>query len=444
MRLFKTAVPRILGTFFLSVGRLVYTGIMYELLLSLKFAFKSLTANFLRTLLTLSGIIIGTVAVVAVVSFGDAVKGYVLGQVEGFGSDTIQVEIKNPSTSKNSTQNATSLAAGLQITTLKVSDAEAIARLQNVSTWYAGVIGQELASYQNVNKRIMLLGASSTAPDVDKNVKVAEGSFYTEGEDRGAAQVIVIGSGVRKSFFGDAQAVGRSIKIKGQSYKVVGVLKERGSTGFVSFDDFVYVPLGTLQKKILGVDYVSFITVKARSESVLDDAVRDIEALLRERHDIDDPNKDDFAVTTVKEAQEMIRQVFGAVNILLLALASVSLIVGGVGIMNVMFVAVAERTGEIGLRKAVGARSKDILWQFLVEALIVALAGGAVGIALAELLLFGVFQVLQLLGFSLAFPFSLNNIFLALGFALTAGLCFGVYPAWKASQISPMQAIRQE
>jgi putative ABC transport system permease protein len=183
--------------------------------------------------------------------------------------------------------------------------------------------------------------------------------------------------------------------------------------------------------------------VKARSESVLDDAVRDIEAILRERHDIDDPNKDDFAVTTVKEAQEMIRQVFGAVNILLLALASVSLVVGGVGIMNVMFVAVAERTGEIGLRKAVGARSKDILWQFLVEALIVALVGGAVGIALAELLLFGVFQVLQLLGFSLAFPFSAYNIFLALGFALTAGLCFGVYPAWKASQISPMQAIRQ-
>jgi putative ABC transport system permease protein len=417
---------------------------MHELLLSLKFAWKSLTANFLRTILTLSGIIIGTMSIIAVVSLGDAVKGYVLGQMEGFGSDTIQIEVKNPSASKNSSQNATSLASGVQITTLKPSDGEAISRLPNVKTYYAGILGQELSNYQDVNKRVMLLGASADAPSVDLNIKLESGSFYAESEDKGAAQVAVLGSGVKKSFFGDAEAVGKSIKIKGQSYKVVGVLKERGSTGFVSFDDFIYLPVTTLQKKLLGVDYVSFITVRAEDESQVDRTALDIERLLRDRHDIDDPDKDDFAVTTIKEAQETIQTVFGAINILLLVLASVSLVVGGVGIMNVMFVAVAERTGEIGLRKAVGARSRDILWQFLVESLVVALAGGVVGIALAELLLFGVSQILRLAGFSIGFAFSLQPVLLALGFALAAGLSFGVYPAWKASRISPMQAIRQE
>lgn len=417
---------------------------MQEILLSLKFAWKSLTANFLRTLLTLSGIIIGTIAVIVVVSLGDAVKGYVLGQIDAFGSDTIQVEVKNPSASRNSSQNATSLASGVQITTLTLDDGEAIKRLSNVETFYGGMIGQDLASYLNTNKRVMLFGASSEAPRVDTGIKLEDGVFYTEGEDKGAAQVAVLGSGVKKSFFGDAPAVGKTIKIKSQSYKVVGVLKERGSTGFVSFDDFIYIPVTTLQKKVMGVDYVSFLTVKASNADRVDSTAKDIEDLLRDRHDINKVGEEDFAVTTIKEARETIQTVFGAISILLLVLASVSLVVGGVGIMNVMFVAVAERTGEIGLRKAVGARSKDILSQFLVESLIVALTGGFIGIVLAHLLLWGAFALARVAGFALVFQFSWYTIGLAVAFALVAGLLFGVYPAWKASRISPIQAIRQE
>lgn len=416
---------------------------MHELLLSLKFALKSLTANFGRTLLTLSGIIIGTIVIIMVVILGDVVEGYVLGQVNTFGSDIIQVEIKIPSASKNSTQNATSLASGVQITTLRQDDGEAIAKLPNASHWYAGILGQELVNYQEINKRIMLFGASADVPAVDKNLKLMDGSFYTDSQERGLAQVVVLGSGVKKSLFGDTDAIGKTIKMKGQTYRVVGVLAERGSTGFVSFDDFIYVPLSTLQKKILGVDYVSFITVKVRDEARSAQTAQDIEALLRDRHDIRKVGQDDFAVTTIKEAQETVQTVFGAIQVLLLALASISLVVGGVGIMNVMFVAVTERTGEIGLRKAIGARSKDILWQFLVEALIVALAGGIIGIAVAEILLFGIFALLQAFGFAFAFQFSLQTVFLAMAFSMSAGLIFGVYPAWKASQISPIQAIRQ-
>lgn len=416
---------------------------MQEIFLSLTFAFKSLTANLGRTMLTLSGIIIGTIVIIMVVTLGDVVKGYVLAQVDSFGSDIVQVEIKIPSASKNSTQNATALSSGVQITTLKQGDGEAIRKLPNVVSWYGGSIGQELVTYQEINKRIMLFGASADAIAVDPGLKIVEGSFYTDSQEKGLSQVVVLGSGVKKSLFGDTSAVGKTIKMKGQAYKVVGVLEERGSTGFVSFDDFIYVPLSTLQKKILGVDYVAFISVKVRDVSKAPQTAQDIELLLRDRHDIKKEGQDDFAVTTIKEAQETVQTVFGAIQVLLLVLASISLVVGGVGIMNVMFVAVTERTGEIGLRKAVGARAKDILWQFLVEALIVALAGGIIGIAIAEVLLFGIFALLHALGFSFVFEFSLQTVFMAMAFSISAGLVFGVYPAWRASQIDPIQAIRQ-
>lgn len=416
---------------------------MQEIFLSLKFATKSLTANFGRTLLTLSGIIIGTIVIIMVVTLGDVVKGYVLGQIDTFGSDVIQIEQKIPSATKNSSSNATSLASGVRITTLKQSDAEAIQKNSNVSHWYAASIGQELMSYKETNKRSMLFGASADVVAVDKNIKLTEGNFYTDSQEKGLAQVVVLGSGVKKSLFGDTNAVGEIVKLKGQSYRVIGVLAERGSTGFISFDDFAYVPLMTLQKKILGVDYAQFITVKVKDVSKASDTALDIEALLRQRHDIRKEGQDDFSVTTIKEAQDTVQTVFGAIQILLLVLASISLVVGGVGIMNVMFVAVTERTGEIGLRKALGARAKDILWQFLVEALIVALAGGFIGIAIAELLIFGIFQILPSFGVAVEFSFSLQTVFLAMGFSMVAGLVFGVYPAWRASQINPIQAIRQ-
>lgn len=416
---------------------------MQEIFLSLKFAFKSLTANFGRTMLTLSGIIIGTIVIIMVVTLGDVVKGYVLGQVDTFGSDVIQVEVKIPSASKNSTQNATALSSGVQITTLKQSDGDAMQKLPNVVGWYGGSLGQELVNYQEINKRIMLFGTSASITAVDKNLKLTEGTFYNDSQEKGLSQVVVLGSGVKETLFGDVSAIGKTIKMKGQTYRVIGVLEKRGSTGFISFDDFIYVPLMTLQKKILGIDHVQFITVKIKDVSIAAQTARDIEILLHDRHDIRKDGQDDFAVTTIKEAQDMIQTIFGAIQILLLMLASISLVVGGVGIMNVMFVAVAERTGEIGLRKALGARAKDILWQFLVEALIVALVGGMIGIVIAEGLLFGIFAILPIFGFMIAFDFSVQTVLLAMAFSMIAGLTFGVYPAWRASQINPIQAIRQ-
>ena len=417
---------------------------MFELLLSVKFAVKSLTDNLGRTLLTLSGIIIGTLAVLSVLSLGDALQGFVLAQMSSFGNDIIQVEVKVPTTQKNSTANAQGLAQGIQITTLTLKDGVAIGRLPNVKAWYGASIGQELATYQDTAKRVMIFGAGPDATIVDQGAKIAEGSFYAESDDTAAAQVVVLGSSVRETFFGTGQAVGQMIKLKNQNYRVVGVLEKRGSTGFVSFDDFVYVPIQTLQKKILGVDYVTMLQIKVADESKSDSTALDIEDLLRGRHAIKDAKDDDFAVTTMKEARATLDTVFGALRILLLALASISLAVSGVGIMNVMFVAVTERTTEIGLRKAVGARNKDILRQFLAESVGVALSGGIVGTLLGIGLIWLAYWGAGVAGLAVTFAIGWNNIALALGFSLVAGLLFGVYPAWKASQITPINAIRAE
>jgi putative ABC transport system permease protein len=416
---------------------------MHELLLSLKFAWKSLSTNVGRTLLTISGVIIGTVAILVVSSAGDAVEAFVLGQIESYGGNTIQIEVKVPSAEHVSSENAGGIAQGIQVTTLTVDDAEAIKKLSGVSGYYAGIIGQALANYRETNKQVFLLGATSGAPSIDRGIAIAEGSFYTEAEDRGAAQVVVLGSGVKDAFFGESEAVGKSITIKGQSYRVSGVIEERGSTGFVSFDDFAYIPLRTLQTKILGVDSVSFITVSARDENQVESTMLEIDRVLRDRHDIRKKGEEDYSIMSIQEAQELVSSVFGAVRILLIALASISLVVGGVGIMNVLFVSVAERTSEIGLRKAVGARPKDILRQFLIEATLVALSGGLIGILLSFGILFLAFSTIASLGYPLSFVFSIGNLLLAIGFSFLSGIVFGTYPAWKASRIDPIQAIRE-
>lgn len=416
---------------------------MHELLLSFKFALKSLFANAGRTLLTMSGVVIGTIAVLVVLSSGDAVERFVADEIESYGSNSIQIEVKVPSAARNSSGNAEGIAQGIQITTLTIEDAEAIGKLSGVSDYYAGVIAQSLVSYRDTNKQVFLLGASASAPRVDRNITVSEGEFYTVADDRGAASVIVLGSGVKDAFFGDNSAVGKSVSVKGQSYRVVGVLSERGSTGFVNFDDFAYIPLETAQKKILGIDSVSFITASARDEEVVEETAIEIDALLRDRHDIRIPGEEDYSVTTIKEAQKLVASVFAAIRLLLLALASISLVVGGVGIMNVMFVSVAERTSEIGLRKAVGARPRDILRQFLIEAVIVGFLGGIIGIASSFLILKIAFGVIATLGYVLPFAFSVSNIVVAIGFSLSVGVLFGTSPAWKASRIDPIRAIRE-
>jgi putative ABC transport system permease protein len=411
---------------------------------SLRFAFKTVGNNKARTALALLGVVIGVFSVVVVMTLGNGVKGFVLGQVESFGTDLIQIEVKIPNTGNMSSSNATSRAQGTQITTLTTDDKEAIKDLPNVGAAYAGTIGQERATYGSIGKRILLFGASSEVAVVDRKATLAEGRFYTEDEGRSQARVIVLGSGVKETFFGSGTAVGESITMKGEKYRVVGVLASRGAAGFFDLDTLAYVPVETLQKKILGVDYVQMVSVQMQDASREPETVADIIALLRKRHDITHPDKDDFSVTSTKQAQETLGDVLGSLTILLLALTSISLVVGGVGIMNVMYVSVAERTSEIGLRKALGATSENILYQFLFESLIITLLGGVVGVIFGMLASLGLTKAFQSFGFAFTLQFTWGTILLGAGFSLIVGVVFGLAPAYRAAQLSPMEALRKE
>lgn len=408
------------------------------------FAIKTIRTHKARTILALLGVVIGVFAVVVVTSLGEGVKGFVLGQVESFGTDLIQVEVKIPNTTAMSSENSTSRAQGTQITTLTVKDAEAIAKLPNVAALYAGTIGQERATYGSTGKRISLFGTGADVPMVDGNLKLESGRFFTSEEDDSLAQVAVLGSDTKETFFGTSDAVGEAITLKGQKYRVIGVLAPRGAAAFFNLDTFTYVPVQTLQKKLLGVDYVQFISVKMTEPAREVETVADIVALLRKRHDIDDPNKDDFSVTSTKEAQATLGDVLGSLSILLLALTSISLVVGGVGIMNVMYVSVSERTSEIGLRKAVGATSRSILQQFLFEALIITLVGGVIGILLGMLLTVALGAAFASFGFALPLSFSFQSFLLGVGFSTAVGLIFGLAPAYRAAALTPMEALRKD
>lgn len=417
---------------------------MKKIFLSISLALRNLKINKGRTALTLVGVVVGIMSVIVVSSSGQGVKNYVMGQFNSYGSNLIQIEPKVPSTGKTSSANATGQAQGIQITTLKISDAETIKKLPNVQDYVAGTIGQEIFSYQGNNKRAMIYGVGANWPSVDTATKVVEGTFYTASEDNSLDQVIVIGQDLRDALFGTEDPIGKSVKIKGSNYRVIGVLEKRGTVTFVNYDELVYMPVQTLQKKILGVDYLKFISVLVKDVNLIDVTAADIADTLKRTHKTYKADQEDYAITTMQEAQKMIEDVFGTINILLLALTSISLLVGGVGIMNVMYVAVVERTFEIGLRKAVGATAADIRNQFLFEAVVITLLGGLVGIILGYLVAFAFSYVISLLGFSLEFSVTFSSIVLATGFSMATGIIFGYYPAWKASKLSPMEALRKE
>ena len=409
-----------------------------------RMAFRNLRMNKLRTALTALGIVIGITAVIVVMAGGAALKNYVLEYVEGFGTDYIQVEVKVPGTGATSLANVSGRATGVTITTLKEADAEAVAKLPNIAAWSAANVDQELVVYKNIKKRAMLFGVDPDWVKIDSQTKLEEGNFFSEGESDSLNQVAVIGAGVRESFFGNEDPIGKSIKIKGQSYRVIGSVKKRGGAGGpFSFDDMIFVPRKTLDAKLLGVNYFQSVLFKVADASKIEQTTLDILDVMRGQHGITDPDKEDFSVISAVEAIDILDNVFGTLNYLLLALTSISLLVGGVGIMNVMYVAVVERTREIGLRKALGAKNSGILRQFLFEAIVVTTAGGIVGILLGIGATYFLNNLLVRLGYFLQFSVPFSTIIVAVAFSAGVGIIFGIYPAWKASQLSPIEALRK-
>ncbi len=410
---------------------------------AVKIATRALRINKGRSLLTILGIVIGIAAVLVVMSAGNSIQKFIFAEMDSFGSDLVQTEIKVPSTKHASSANATAMTQGVVITSLKLSDKEAIAKLPNIKQNYAAYIGQEILSWDSKVKSSMVMAASSEMLDIDA-LDIDTGRFYTKEEDDSLARVVVLGSKMKEKLFGQSDAIGQNIKIRKTNFKVIGVTKSAGGSLFFDRDQIAYIPIQTGQKLLWGIDHVTMIASQMADPSKDAETVDDITTLLRERHDITDPDKDDFAVASMDDAKDLINTVFGGVQLLLIALAGISLVVGGVGIMNIMYVSVSERTFEIGLRKALGAKYRDIMQQFLTEAVVVTFLGGLIGVIVGVILNYIVFLLASSKGFTWELTLPISALITSLSFAVILGLIFGLFPAKKAAMLEPINALRQE
>ncbi|NLZ96816.1 MAG: FtsX-like permease family protein [Candidatus Magasanikbacteria bacterium] len=405
---------------------------------TIQLAYRSIMRQKLRTVLTILAISIGIASVITIISAGKGLEGLVMSELDIYNPNSINIEVKIPGKGGSN-----SMAGGVTITTLKNSDLEEIDKHQNLELSYGYVVGQEVIKYQGESKMVNLFGYGANADKIEK-FNFSEGRFYNNHEEDSLAQVLVLGAGVKEKLFGQDYAVDKKVYIRGQAYKIVGVLAKKGASFGFDYDNLVYIPTKTIQKKFLGTDYVMGIMTKVIDMEKIDTTKKDIELLLRERHDITDPDKDDFRVITMDEIQEMVTIIFGGITLLLIALVCVSLLVGGVGITNIMYVSVVERTFEIGLRKAVGAKKNNILWQFLIETVFLTFSGGILGIIFGILLSYIIYCVAVNYGLNWVFSIPFYSIILAIGFSTVVGLFFGIYPAKKAAQLDPIEALRKE
>lgn len=399
----------------------------------------------MRTMLTGLGIVISIAAVIVVISAAQGVKGFIVGQFETYGTNILNVETKIPETAKNSSESANAQALGTVVTTLTIDDMEALRKLPNIKNNYAGQMGQAVASSLTDKKTITLFGVSPSYLEIDTS-KIAVGRFFSKEDDDSLARVVVLGSNVASELFGDVNPIGQDIKIKQKNFEVIGVFESKGAVMFVNYDDFVYMPIRTLQKQVLGINHVSFILNQYYDDTKLPQTVAAVEDLMRDRHNIDDSdiNKDDFQVQSNDDFMSILDTVIGGFTILLIILAAISLVVGGVGIMNIMYVSVLERTFEIGLRKAIGARPKQILLQFLTEAVLITTLGGITGILSGVGVSYLISLVAAWQGFAWDFVVPLYSVVLATSFAVACGLIFGLYPAKQAAALDPIEALRKE
>lgn len=397
----------------------------------------------MRTALTTLGIAIGIAVVITIMAAGRGLDKLVMGQLDVFSPNTINIETKIPSTKHASSENAFGQSTGIQITTLNDKDMDSVNKHPNISSVYGLVMGQAVVKYGGETKTVLLWGEGANMPEVEV-FNLSKGRMYTTEEEDSLYQVAMLGSVVADKLFGADDPINKTIYIKGKPFKVVGVAAKRGAMFGMDMDNVIYMPTKTMQKRILGIDYLRSIIGKVKDKTELKNTVLDLQETIRENHDITDSNKDDFTVQTMEEAAGILSNVINSLTFLLVALVCVSLLVGGVGIMNIMYVSVSERTFEIGLRKAIGAKNHDIMMQFLMEAVTLTVIGGVLGIILGSILALVVYWIAKYYEFSWVYSIPISSIFLSLGFSAFVGLLFGIYPAKKAAALDPIEALRRE
>ncbi|MFA6228080.1 MAG: ABC transporter permease [Patescibacteria group bacterium] len=406
---------------------------------TVKLSFSVLRTNRTRSFLTSLGIIIGIAAVIVIISAGAGAQSLIVNQFNAIGTNLIGVL---PGASDENGPPAS--AFGIILQTLKYEDAQAIAQTiphaSAVSSYNTGVA---TASYQGAKVDTTYYGVM---PDyvLVEDTGVETGRFFGDDEDRGSSKVAVLGWQVAQDLFGGQDAVGRKIKIGKEFFEVIGVMRKRGVSGFQNNDNIILIPAQTAQKIMLGVRHVNFIRVKVDQQENLPQTVEDIRFLLRDRHNLLESKVDDFNIRNTADAIKTLTSITDVLKFFLAAIASISLLVGGVGVMNIMLASVNERVREIGLRKAVGAKPGDIMVQFLAESVTVTLAGGVIGIIIGSLISALVAVVAKYLGYDWDLVVSPLSIFMGFGVAFVVGLIFGIYPATRAAKLNSIEALRWE
>jgi putative ABC transport system permease protein len=417
---------------------------------SVRVALRALGANKLRTTLTMLGIIIGVSAVIALMSIGRGAQAQVTAQIQSLGTNLLFIRPGATRDQGGVRSNAT------QAPTLTLDDADAIATLPTVVSTAPELDtgAQLLANGNNWNTRV--IGVTEEYSLV-RNTPVADGDWISKAEVDARSSVVVLGDTVSQQLFPDGDPIGQTVRMSvggrtGTNFRVIGVAQAKGGSGLGNTDDQVYVPITTVMARLFaqrtarGAPNVSTVNVQVVSESAMDETVNDIGDLLRTRHKV---AQDDFTIQSQQDFLNTFNQIAGTFTLLLGAIAGISLVVGGIGIMNIMLVSVTERTREIGIRKAVGARRRDILTQFLVEAIVVSVLGGAIGIAIGTGLA-GVISTVQVPGnggggpSTLQTQVGLDSVALAFFVSAAVGLFFGIYPATRASRLNPIEALRYE
>ena len=410
----------------------------------LKMATEAIRANPLRSVLTTLGIIIGTAIVIIVLSIGAGIEALILNELSSIKPESLYIEVQVPfegTREEKDANTAQTVSSGVQITTLKLDDVEDIKEHYNIEKGYGMSFTQAKLSRLNETKTAMVFAVQEDYVTMEQ-LEFSEGRFFTDQEDNSLATVIVLGSKIKEELFGSSEAVGQNVKLEQKNYEVVGVVEPIGTKFFMDVDEAVYMPVQTVQKKIQGVDHVSAISLQMEDPSLILQTIDDVERILRSNHHIKDPAKDDFVIRTQDEAMKIVGAITGGISALLLSLAAISLVVGGVGIMNIMYVAVTERTHEIGLRKAIGARPSSIKKQFIFEAILITMVGGVIGILGGTFVSWSVSAIANLLGFNWPFVVSVGSITFSFLSSSIVGLVFGYAPAKKASELDPILALR--